>query len=391
MRKVHNRLNWSCLIIGASLFSLLATPAHTQNPPGSYQNSCFGIYPNAVGNVLAATCQMTSGQWQWTALPNFSQCIGDITNFDGTLGCNIGGQPPSGSYTQTCRFSWVNGTALNAECKTPSGQWQWTALPNFRQCIGDIANFDGTLGCKMSGQPSNGSYTKFCSKAWVNGSTLNAECQTTSGQLQWTALPNFSQCIGDIANFDGTLGCNIGGQPPSGSYTQTCRFSWVNGTALNAECKTTSGQWQRTQLQNFNQCLQPPANLDGALVCKMAGQPPSGSYTQTCRSAWVDGNTLIGECQTTSGQWQWTTLPNFSQCIGDIANFDGTLACNIGGQPPTGGYTFTCRFAWVNGTTLNAECQTPSGQWQWKSMPNFKICPYITDLGPQLTCGTPFH
>ncbi len=271
MRKVHNRLNWSCLIIGASLFSLLATPAHTQNPPGSYQNSCFGIYPNAVGNVLAATCQMTSGQWQWTALPNFSQCIGDITNFDGTLGCNIGGQPPSGSYTQTCRFSWVN------------------------------------------------------------------------------------------------------------------------GTALNAECKTTSGQWQRTQLQNFNQCLQPPANLDGALVCKMAGQPPSGSYTQTCRSAWVDGNTLIGECQTTSGQWQWTTLPNFSQCIGDIANFDGTLACNIGGQPPTGGYTFTCRFAWVNGTTLNAECQTPSGQWQWKSMPNFKICPYITDLGPQLTCGTPFH
>jgi hypothetical protein len=334
---VRNPLSACFLIISPLLLFLFASPMRAQNPPGSYQKTCTQIIFDPNANVLTAVCQTTSGQTLWSFLQNPNLCIGDIANFDGILACNIGGQPPSGPYTQTCRFAYVNGTTLFAECKTTLGEWQWTQLQNFNKCLQPPGNSDGGLVCNMGVQPPGGSYTQSCRYAFVDGNTLFAECKTVSGQWQWKQLQNFSQCIGDIANFDGILACNIGGQPPSGSYTQTCRFAYVNGTTLFAECKTMSGQWQWTQLPNVNQCLQPPGNLDGGLACNMGVQPPGGSYTLSCRFAFVDDDMLFAECRTYSGQWHWSQLQNTNQnstslsfCLStksDIMNIGGSLFC----------------------------------------------------------------
>jgi len=299
-----------------------------QIPSGSYQQSCSNI--SVSGTTLSATCTTTTGTQRSTQLQNFNQCTGDIANLDGALACNIGGQPPSGSYQQSCRFAYfVNGT-LFAECKTVSGQWVSTQLPNVGQCVGDVANLDGTLACNIGGQPPAGSYQQSCRFAYVVNNTLYAECQNVSGQWVTTQLPNFTQCLGDVANFDGGLACNIGGQPPSGSYQQSCRFAYfINGT-LHAECKTVSGQWVSTQLPNVGQCLGDVANLDGTLACNIGGQPPAGSYQQSCRFFYVVNNTLNAECETISGQWVPTQLQNINQCIAEIANADGNLVCDIG-------------------------------------------------------------
>lgn len=209
------------------------------------------------------------------------------------------------------------------------GGWAQSQI-NVSQCTVPIANFNGTLVCSSQTPPS-GSYTQSCNVAWVSGAgstlALNAECKTVAGNSLVAQLVNYDQCIGDIANYDGVLACNLGGQPPSGSYSQSCRFTWLNGSTLNAECKTLAGAWRPTALPDVNQCPSGSVtNLDGILACNVAS-PRSGSYTQTCRNVWSLNDALHAECKTTSGNWFATSLGEFSQCTGDIANINGILQC----------------------------------------------------------------
>jgi len=239
--------------------------------------------------------------------------------------------PPSGSYQQTCQdasVSTVNGTSvLTATCETTTGLWMQSQLVDYTQCQGEPANLDGTLACNIGGSPPAGSYTQTCRNEWWDQGTLNAECQTLSGVWQQTQLANAGQCQQAPSNLDGTLACNIGGSPPSGSYTQTCRDEWVNNGTLMAECLSSSGQWLPTQLPDFAHCQQPPSNLDGTLACNIGGSPPSGPYTQTCRDEWVNNGTLMAECQTPSGQWIPTSLTGYVSCLSAPVNLGGILAC----------------------------------------------------------------
>ena len=146
---------------------------------------------------------------------------------------------------------------------------------------------------------------------------------------------------------------------PSGSYQQTCRNIGVSGSRLHATCQDGNGNWQTTELSDYQRCSSEIVNTNGTLQCNTAagynnggyrqggrdrddddrgrgnGQNggPGGSYVQTCRDIHTRGNTLEADCQTGNGQWNRTSLRNYNRCNGGIVNDTGTLRCggDVGG------------------------------------------------------------
>ena len=58
---------------------------------------------------------------------------------------------------------------------------------------------------------------------------------------------------------------------------------------------------------------------------------PQGSYLQSCNGARVEGDTLIARCRTMDGREERSALAGVHRCVGDIANSNGSLSCNLGG------------------------------------------------------------
>jgi hypothetical protein len=395
-----NVIRGYCFLFIAALLVLapLGT-AQTGNPPGSYTQSCSSIQVS--GSTLSASCQNLQNGQNNTTLNNYTQCVGDIANFAGNLTCS-NTAIPAGSYQKSCRFAWAwidssNTTTLYANCQTTSGLWNSSQLVGVNQCSSgsDIANLDGTLACTVApgvhaGVPV-GSYTSSCRNIWVFGNSLNAECQTMLGGWVQSQI-DVSQCAFPIANFNGTLVCSSK-TPPNGSYTQSCTVPLVSGSgstlALNAACKTAAGNSLPAQLVDYDQCIGDIANYDGVLACNIGGQPPSGSYSQSCRYAWLNGSTLNAECKTSAGAWQPTALSDVSECPGgSITNLDGTLACNVG-SPKSGSYTQTCRNLWSLEDVLYAVCKTKSGSWLATSLGQFNQCTGdISNNNGILQCAT---
>ncbi|HJX85697.1 MAG TPA: CVNH domain-containing protein [Candidatus Angelobacter sp.] len=145
---------------------------------------------------------------------------------------------------------------------------------------------------------------------------------------------------------------------PGGSYAQTCRDIRTNGNSLEATCDTGSGNWTRTSLQDFNQCTAGSIqNIYGQLQCtrtdygqnngqyngnngqdngqgyRRDGGPnyqngvPDGGYTQNCRNIRTSGSTLLATCQQRNGRWRQASLRNFNQCE-QIDNNNGRLVCS---------------------------------------------------------------
>jgi len=152
---------------------------------------------------------------------------------------------------------------------------------------------------------------------------------------------------------------------PPGSYQQTCTdINVVNGSTLAARCQDTSGNWQSTRLTNVQDCTGEIVNDNGSLRCGKGrngyynngyygggnqggyyqggyqnGLPP-GDYVQTCRNMWMDGNRLEGECEKRDGGWRRTSL-DVGQCGSPIVNDNGRLACSQGGSGyNNGGYGY---------------------------------------------------
>jgi CVNH domain len=150
---------------------------------------------------------------------------------------------------------------------------------------------------------------------------------------------------------------------PSGSYQQTCQNIGVRGSTLYASCKDVRGQWQSTELADFQRCGSEIQNENGNLTCNNSGGgnngyardgrdrdgdrnrdgqhengqygrngygpngAPNGSYVQTCQNVNMNGNTLQASCQKKNGKLKNTSLNNVNQCNGDIANDNGKLRC----------------------------------------------------------------
>jgi hypothetical protein len=237
--------------------------------------------------------------------------------------------PPAGSYLHSCSGVSVTGTTLTASCKTRGGSVNSTSLADYPSCIGDIANFDGALGCSKGSPPPDGSYRRTCRDFFVAGNVLKAECKDRGGSWQVTSLENFQGCTGQVSNIDGFLTCHRGSKsPPQGSYRQTCRDLWFDGSVLRALCKARGGDWTPTTLNDVGTCRGALSNQDGVLSCaKGDADPPAGSYRQTCREISFSRGVLSAACRTRQGQWTRSEL-NEKECAGDIANDDGSLKCS---------------------------------------------------------------
>ena len=251
---------------------------------------------------------------------------------------------PQGSYQQSCKSIKMRGDTLSAKCKNTSGHWVKTSLNNADRCTGDITNIDGQLTCGGYGHPERdiargapqGSYTQTCNGVRVDGNTLLARCQNSSGQFIDTSLNDYARCTGDITNVEGQLTCGGYGHPerdiargaPPGSYTQTCNGVRVDGDTLRAKCQTSDGQWLDASL-DYGRCVGDIVNDEGHLDCTRGAGPnvPPGSYSQTCRKIYMRGNSLRAQCETVDHRWVWSQLDGWNNCNG-ISNQNGQLSCD---------------------------------------------------------------
>lgn len=64
---------------------------------------------------------------------------------------------PQGSYLQSCAQIHWSGSTLVAECQRRDGRYTGTGLANARSCAGDISNDNGQLRCQYGGQRGYGS------------------------------------------------------------------------------------------------------------------------------------------------------------------------------------------------------------------------------------------
>jgi hypothetical protein len=253
-----------------------------------------------------------------------------------------------------------------------------------------------------------GSYQQTCKSIKMHGDTLQAKCETRDGRWVRTSLDDADQCAGDITNIDGQLTCNRNTSPPEGTYAQSCKNIRVRYNTLYARCKTMSGQWIDTSLNDFNRCTGGIGNFDGQLRCgtgygdgdrdrdrdhdgdrdRDRGYGPRGSYTQTCRDIQVNGYSLRARCQTSDGRWLDTSLDDYNQCVGEIVNDEGHLECTRGGgrSVPRGTYSQTCRQIYVRGDSLRAQCETRDGRWVWTQLNDWDNCNSISNQDGQLHC-----
>ena len=224
-----------------------------------------------------------------------------------------------------------------------------------------------------------GSYQRTCQDTKVERRALVSKCSTRAGQLRETRLEDFRECIGDIGNAAGTLSCSKGVPAPVGEYERNCRDSFVSGNTLHSMCQTRSGIWNQSVLPDVNHCLGAITNVDGQLQCNKGGTPPAGTYAKTCRDSYVSAMALHTSCKTAAGIWQLTQLDNFRRCHSDIVNLNGRLECATEPSLASVPEIEDCREIEINGNVLSATCKTVAGRWQ----PTF--------LSDPETCHGPVH
>lgn len=217
-------LGLTAAFAGLAMFGGVAQAAPV--PPGSYLQTCRDI--TAEGRVLAATCRMRNGNWNYTTLADYRDCDGDIVNANGRLTCVRGPYRdddwlPRGSYQETCRRARVEEDTLTAECVDRNGRWRYTELQSFRSCRSDIRNVNGMLQCRRASDDGDdddadddaydlpgGNWRVTCRKPRLYGSVLYTECRDRNGSWRETTI-DLDQCDGDVENRGGRLACALGG------------------------------------------------------------------------------------------------------------------------------------------------------------------------------------
>jgi hypothetical protein len=213
-------------LVFAAMFAVLGTAQAAAVPAGSYLQTCRDI--TATYDVLAATCRMRGGNWNYTTLSDYRDCDGDIVNTNGRLTCVRGSYEdddwlPRGSYQETCRRERVEDDTLTAECVDRNGRWRYTELQSFRSCRSDIRNVNGMLQCRRGSDDDDdddnddggydlpdGNWRASCRKARIYGSVLYAECRNRNGAWQETSV-DLADCDDNVENRGGRLVCALGG------------------------------------------------------------------------------------------------------------------------------------------------------------------------------------
>ena len=236
-----------------------------------------------------------------------SLSVASGNNLNAALQWGYGSNAPSGSYQNSCQDIRINGDKLHARCQQSDGSWRDTSLDDFDRCRGDIGNDNGSLRCLSNG--SQGGY--------VGG---------------WQGAGPGGYGYGQAA-------------VPQGDYMQTCQNAHMNGSRLEARCQTVNGRWRDTSV-DMQQCGNSNiTNNDGQLQCGygygQGGQvggwqgpgaypqaaPYSGDFQQSCQDINYRGDELHARCQKRDGSWRSTTLDDYRKCRGQIVNDDGRLRC----------------------------------------------------------------
>ncbi len=242
---------------------------------------------------------------------------------------------PKGSYKDTCRAINVIKGTLAAQCQRVDGTWKSTAL-QYYDCEGDISNENGNLTCKHGTKPKpdkqlpKGSYKQSCKDAYVDGKWLYARCQKMSGNYNNSSI-KYADCYKDIWNNNGVLTCGGGSSSlPKGSYKETCKDAYVDGNWLYAKCKKNNGSWYSTSLK-YSNCSKDIWNNNGELTCGGGGggggNLPKGSYKETCKNIYIEGNVLEADCLNRNGKYSHTSI-KYKNCNKGVWNDKGTLRCN---------------------------------------------------------------
>jgi len=249
-----------------------------------------------------------------------------------TLSAMAQSKIPEGSYKKTCKNMHVIGEFLTANCENEKGQWVNTKI-NIDYCEGDIRNENGTLKCKRkpAPKPPAGSYTNSCRDIKVQGKQLKASCENRNGKWKNTSI-NYKKCDRDIWNDNGELSCSKknGSKLPKGSYKDSCKNSYTEGKRLYSTCEQRNGRWNKTSI-NYKKCDKNISNDNGELVCGKAGggggKLPPGSYKDSCKNIYKEGNTLEADCRNKNGKWKHSSI-RFKDCKNGLWNDNGKLRCN---------------------------------------------------------------
>lgn len=170
---------------------------------------------------------------------------------------------------------------------------------------------------------------------------------------------------------------------------------------------------------------------------------PEGSYQDSCRNAYVDGDTLYGECKNNAGKYKKTWISGYIYCDGDLVNVNGVLDCHGGRKTvdqarrdsdareephplrrrdardeeardryedrdedryddrdrrrdderrphlPEGPWVESCRDASIDGSVLRAVCRTDRGAWRQARLDVRNCDSDIYNNNGQLVCDRP--
>ncbi|HLW53237.1 MAG TPA: hypothetical protein VKW06_10380 [Candidatus Angelobacter sp.] len=104
---------------------------------------------------------------------------------------------PPGSYQQSCRNMVVNGDTLSAQCQDTSGNWQQTSLPSIAACAGgEISNINGQLRCCDPNRPA--------------GSTVCNPYSAAGSAAPGSAAPGAPAVVSSIADYVNQISASIG-------------------------------------------------------------------------------------------------------------------------------------------------------------------------------------
>jgi major membrane immunogen (membrane-anchored lipoprotein) len=255
-----------CLALLLAVLSNVQASAQSKMPDGSYKDTCRNMH--MLVDIMTAQCQNDKGVWT-NAKINLSFCEGDVRNDNGALKCKQkpAPSPPKGTYSESCRDVKVVGNELRASCQKKNGNWNNTRI-KYKKCDRDIWNDNGELSCsKKSGSKlPKGSYKNTCKDAYTDGNKLYAKCENRNGKWKNTNI-NYKNCSGDISNDNGQLVCGGGqGKLPPGSYKNSCKNIYKEGNMLEADCKNKNGKWKHSSIK-FKNCKNGLWNDNGRLSC----------------------------------------------------------------------------------------------------------------------------
>jgi hypothetical protein len=230
------------------------------------------------------------------------------------------------NFSKSSRNIALNGSILSAECRTPTGAWQLSAL----DLDDHLENSDGAF----EWEGTNFSYS--AQDVHLEDTMLFARLCMNCGQypIAWVNLDTH------IANAQGHLEYT----PKPIGFSHSSRNIVLDRTVLRAECLTLTGEWEQSMI-----------NLNAYLGCRLGEfRWKERNFRRDAEDIRLDGSLLYARLQDGKGGYR-NACVDLNECI---FNHRGYLKF---WTRPAGFYN-TSRNVEIQGSILRAECRR-AGEW----------------------------